>query len=344
MKHGGDLLSYAKNFNGKLIDFSSNINPLGYPEGIEEALIKSFGELTSYPDIKYRSLKKAVSNYLGCDGSEIVLGNGAIEIINNISIMFDRVIVVTPCFSEYIERPQIYGKQVLKLPLREDFSIDLELIKENIRAKDLIILGNPNNPTGRRIQRDLLLNIHELVRDNNAFLLLDEAFYEFCPKDYDSIALFRNSNNICVIRAATKFFALPGIRLGYGFAAREFVERYNLITMPWSINSFASAAGEIILKDYDYINKSKEYIKEQREKLLTELLKVDSIRPFETHANFILIKLLYGNEDEIFDFFIKRGIMIRKASTFQKLDKSFIRIAVKSLRDNEYLIKCLKEY
>jgi threonine-phosphate decarboxylase len=224
MRHGGDLLSYSKDFVGRLIDFSSNINPLGYPKGLEESLVSSFTDLMVYPDIKYRKLKKAVAQYLGCDEGEIILGNGAVEIINNLVMLFDRVIVFTPCFSEYIERPRILGKEVLKLPLKEDFSIDIDLIRENISAGDLVILGNPNNPTGRRIPKDLLMDIHELVRSNAAHLLLDEAFYEFCPLDYDSIELFRSSNNICVIRAATKFFALPGIRLGYGFLSSKLAE------------------------------------------------------------------------------------------------------------------------
>jgi threonine-phosphate decarboxylase len=285
-----------------------------------------------------------VSNYLQCGEAEVILGNGAVEIINNLSIMFNRVIVVTPCFIEYIERPEIHGKEVLKLPLRKDFSIDVELLKISIREKDLIILGNPNNPTGRRIQRDKLIEIHELVKANNAFLLLDEAFYEFCLWDYDSIELFRNSKNVCVLRAATKFFALPGIRLGYGFSSKEFIEKYNSISLPWSINSFANAAGEIIFKDIDYIRKSKDYINAQREILLGELQNIEDIVAFDSDANFILIKLLKGNEDEIFDFLIRRGIMIRKASSFLELDKSFIRIAIKASKDNKYFVKCLKEY
>lgn len=344
MIHGGDVLSYSNSFEGEIIDFSSNINPLGYPNGLKNVIIDGVDRLKEYPDIEYRDLRQAISKYLECDSSETILGNGAVDIINNFSILFDRIVVVTPCFSEYIERPMILGKSVVKLPLIEDFSINFAVLQKTIKSKDLIILGNPNNPTGKRIHKELLIEIHRLVVLKDAFLMLDEAFYEFCPFDYDSIKLFANSKNICVIRAATKFFALPGIRLGYGFTCKEMAKQYNSIVLPWSINCFAAQAGVIIFKDLEYIEKSKNYIKTQRAFLTIELRKLKVLRVFDTEANFILLKLHSGDEDEIFSFLIKKGIMIRKASSFVGLDKSFIRIAIKGFEDNKYIVKCFKEY
>lgn len=344
MKHGGDTISYSMKFDGELIDFSSNINPLGYPKIINTTVVEALKELTIYPDINYRALKEEISQYLGCSKGAIILGNGAVEIINNFSILFKRTVVFTPCFIEYVERPLVNGKEIVEIPLNEDFTIELEALKEKIRAGDLLILGNPNNPTGKRIPKELLQGIHSLVEEKNAFLLLDEAFYEFCEEDYDSIKLFRKSRNICVIRAATKFFALPGIRLGYGFVSQELVGKYNLIALPWNINSFANAVGKVIFKDYDYINSSKAYISLQRANMLAKLKFIKGIKVYETDSNFILLKLLKGNEDEVFEHLLSKGIMIRKASSFHGLDKSFIRVAIKSAKDNEYLLDCLGEY
>lgn len=344
MIHGGDILSYQDMFNGKIIDFSSNINPLGYPTGLKNMIIDNFDELVKYPDIQYRNLKKEISNYIGCQNNEVVVGNGAVDIINNFSMMFKRVVVVIPCFLEYIERPRMFGKEVIMLPLKKDFSIDSDLIRKTLRSGDLLILGNPNNPTGKRIGREVLLEIHGMVEEHNCFLLLDEAFYEFCQFDYDSIELFKNSKNICIIRASTKFFALPGIRLGYGFTCSEIVEKYNSIALPWNINAFADIAARTIFKDDRYIQKSKEYIACQRKFLICELEGIEIIKAYETHCNFILIKLLKGDEDEIFNFLLGKGILIRKASSFEGLDKSFIRIAVKSYEDNKYIVNCLRDY
>ncbi|KPU45401.1 threonine-phosphate decarboxylase [Oxobacter pfennigii] len=326
-----------------IIDFSSNINPLGPPAGLKEVLIKSYDELISYPDIKYRELRENISAYLGCHSDEVMTGNGALEIINNVSLLFKRVVVFTPCFIEYIKRPEILGREVVRLRLDNDFKIDLGELNKALKEGDLLILGNPNNPTAKRIPEDMLYKIQSITKERNAFLLLDEAFYEFCPFDYDSIKLFHNAQNVCIIRAATKFFALPGIRLGYAYAKGDFVKRYNEIESPWSVNSFANAAARNIFKDVRYIENTREYIKKEREFLLTELSGIDYLKVFDSQVNFILIKLLKYDEDILFDKFLKNGILIRKASSFEGLDKSYIRIAVKDHDSNKRIVNCFKE-
>lgn len=343
MIHGGDVITYSDRYPGKIIDFSSNINPLGPPECLKSILERSYEELVCYPDIKYRELKTNVSSYLGCNADQVILGNGALEIINNMCLLFNRIVVFIPCFVEYVKRPKILGKDLLKLPLKENFTIDLEGLKNNLKPGDLLILGNPNNPTGLRISKAKLEALYEIVTRKGAFLLLDEAFFEFCPKDYDSISLFRTSSNVCVIRAATKFFALPGIRLGYGFAPSNFVKKYNEVEIPWSVNSYANAAGRCIFRDKDYIEKTKKYINEERKYLLTGLSEIKWIKVYKTHANFILIKLLKYDEDFVFYEFIKQGILIRKASSFEGLDNTFLRVAVKDRKSNKKLIKLFQE-
>lgn len=346
MRHGGDLISYGGCYGGSTRDFSSNINPLGYPERLGKAILGGMENLKTYPDIKYRRLKSAVSSYLGCKQEEVVVGNGAVEILHCFSMLFSRVIVCTPCFSEYIEQPLILGKEVVKLSLNQNFGISMEALGETIQEGDLLILGNPNNPTGRRLKKKLLLEIHSLIVERNAFLLLDEAFWEFCTAEdgYDSIELLRSSRNVCIIRAATKFFALPGIRLGYAFTHEDMALKYDSIALPWSVNAFAEIAGTVILSDDDYIARSRRYMEQQRNLLLGELRSIKKLIAYDTDCNFILLKLLKGNENELFDFLIQRGIMIRKASGFDGLDSSFVRIAVKSEEDNRYLVKCMGEY
>jgi len=339
MIHGGDVLTYKDRYHGEIIDFSSNINPLGPPEGLKDVLSAAYHEVACYPDIKYRELKANVSLYLGCNESQVIVGNGALEIINNVCQLFERIVVFIPCFVEYIKRPIVLGKKVIKLPLKkDDFGIDLQLLEDNLKAKDLLILGNPNNPTGLRIAEPVLKAIYELVRRRGAFLLLDEAFFEFCHADYDSIKLFKDEADVCVVRAATKFFALPGLRLGYAFAPEDFIKKYSNIEMPWSVNSYANAAARCIFDDKSYIDRTRKYINQEREYLIKNLSKIKWIKVFKSHANFILIKLLKYDEDEVFDRFIKHGIMIRKASTIDGLDKSYIRVAVKDHEANQKLV------
>ncbi|MCG8500969.1 MAG: aminotransferase class I/II-fold pyridoxal phosphate-dependent enzyme [Firmicutes bacterium] len=344
MKHGGDILTYRHLYDGHIIDFSSNINPLGPPEGLKRVMMEGFDDITAYPDIRYRVLKGEVARYLGCKESEVMLGNGAVELIHNMVMMFDRAVVPVPCFSEYVERPEILGKEVMKVNLDHRFEIDDQALLPHIREGDLLILGNPNNPTGKRINRDKLLAIHETVKERGAFLLLDEAFYEFCSDDYDSIRLLYGSHHVCVIRAATKFFALPGLRLGYAYAPKAMVQKYNRIALPWHINTFADLAGRIIFKQEDYIAKTKAYMGTQRQYMLSALKAIDGIAVWDTDCNYILIKLLRANEEILFRFMIQKGILIRKASSFEGLDDRYVRIAIKDEKCNRYLVEWMKEW
>lgn len=344
MEHGGDLLTYENFYDGELIDFSSNINPLGTPKGLKEDIINNLQTLTTYPDIQYRKLKRSISKYLNCEASNILVGNGAVEIINNFVILAKKIIVCTPSFSEYEKRAIAHNKLVDTIPYKKDFTIDMEAIEETIHEDDLIILGNPNNPTGLRIPKEQLLKIYRLVKKAKAFLLLDEAFFEFSPEDYDSIELFKEYNfeSVGIIRAATKFFALPGIRLGYGCTSKEKMEAIQKIELPWSINSLADAAGQFILNDKEYIRKSKEYIEAERRFLLSELSMIEGIKPYTTHTNYILIKLLSWDEEYIFNSLLKKGIIIRKCSSFKDLDENHIRVAIKDRKNNLLLVQAFK--
>lgn len=345
MEHGGDLISYSDYYDGELVDFSSNINPLGPPKGLNEKLINAFSTLISYPDIQYRHLRKSISKYLKCNKENIIVGNGAVEIINNLIHLFERIIVFIPSFSEYEKRPEVFGKEVLKLDYLEDFSLDLKALEENMVEGDLLILGNPNNPTGLRIEKEELIKIYEIVRNKGGFLLLDEAFFEFCPEDYDSIEIFREEGfkKVGIIRAATKFFALPGIRLGYGCISKEMMEEYRKIELPWSVNALADCAGRYIFDDKDYIIESKKYIDNERKYLLEELSKIKGIKVDTTHTNYILIKLLNWDEEFVFHKFLKDGLVIRKCSSFDGLDESYIRVAIKDREKNLRLVKSFKK-
>lgn len=344
MEHGADLLTYKDEYDGELIDFSSNINPLGPPMGLREVLCESLDTLVAYPDIKYRKLKQSISKYLGCEKDNVLVGNGAVEIINNFIITSNRVIVSLPSFSEYGKRAIANGKEVVKIKYNEDFSIDINSLKEICKC-DLLVLGNPNNPTGLRIPKDELMRIYNIVRSKKGFLLLDEAFFEFCPADYDSIQLFKEFNyeNVGIIRAATKFFALPGIRLGYGCTSVEKCKEIQKIEQPWSVNALADAAGQFIFNDEEYIKESKRYIEEERNYLLHELSKIKGLIAYNTSTNYILIKLLGWEQEHIFKYFLKRGILIRKCSSFEGLKGDHIRIAIKDRKNNIKLLEIFRE-
>ncbi len=345
MIHGGDTLSFKDFYKGELVDFSSNINPLGLPEGLDEKLIEGFSSLTAYPDIHYRKLKKSLAEYLKCGIENILVGNGAVEIIDNFIMTASRVLIFRPAFAEYELRALVHKKEVEYISYNEDFEINLRDLEGKIKAGDLLILGNPNNPTGLRIGRETLLGLYRITRKVGAYLLLDEAFYEFCPEDYDSIEIFKDRayEGVGIIRAATKFFSLPGIRLGYACASIDKVDEIEKLELPWSVNSLGDIAGQFIFKDRDFIERSKAYIEEERNFLLEGLRKIRGIRVYKTHTNYILIRLENWDEDYVFKYFLSRGIVIRKCSSFSGLDGNHIRIAIKDREKNRKLLRIFQD-
>ncbi|GAK54398.1 L-threonine-O-3-phosphate decarboxylase, putative [Candidatus Moduliflexus flocculans] len=344
MKHGGDLLSYQHLYDGELLDFSSNINPFGYPKALDEAFRSGIHALTAYPDIRYRRLRRAISDYLACALNEVMVGNGSIDILDYFCRRGKRVIVCVPCFIEYSERAQVYQTPVVSVPLPDDFVISADLFAPMIAPNDVLMLGNPNNPTGRLIPQNELMRLQQIAEERGAMIVLDEAFVEFCDAGYDSIRLFRDKSNICVIRAATKFFGLPGVRLGYGWATPEIVRKFEQQALPWRINALADLAGQVIFRDTDYIERTKAYMRQERQFVFSELSQIPGMRVFPTDTNFLLIRLLTTTEQTIFDWCIRRGLVIRKASTFEGLDERFIRVAIKDHVSNLRLIQAFNDW
>lgn len=347
MRHGGDLITYRDLYGGEFIDFSSNINPLGVPNGLKDIIYNKIDELTFYPDIKYRKLKKKIAVYLGCKDENVVVGNGAVEIIDDtIMALGKKVITTTPAFSEYSLRGQVHNKRVIEVKYNKDFTVNTNALIKHLEEGDLIILGNPNNPTGLRVEPNKLDMLYKEVVKKDAYLLLDEAFFEFAPKDYDSINLFKKSKykNIIILRAATKFFGMPGIRLGYACTSKDIAEKINKIKLPWSINTIAEIAGNYIFDNKDYIEKSIDLIFEERKFMMDELKKISWIKAYNTDTNYILIQLLKSNEKEIFNFFARNGILVRKCSSFKELGNRYIRVAIKDRKNNKKLIEVFNKF
>lgn len=346
MKHGGDTYTYSKLYQENLIDFSSNINPLGYPKGLEFEWIKDFKNARVYPDIKYKALRESIGDYLACSSDEVVVGNGSMEIIDAVICNYSTVQFFIPSFGEYEERAKIRNKNIISIAMDESMTIDFDILEESLKEESLLIVGNPNNPTGLRLAKDKLLKLYQIIRDKKGLLVLDEAFYEFCSQDYDSIELFKpyEYENILIIRAATKFFGLPGIRLGYACGNKKLAETIRNQLNPWSINCFAEIAGNYIFKDLEYIEKSKEYIANERDYLLKELGSIQGLFVYPSHANFILIKLLDKTEDQALQHFLAHGILLRTCDSFSGLEGAHVRVAIRSHEENSQLIQVFKDF
>ena len=343
MKHGGDLLSYQHLYDGELLDFSSNINPFGYPKILDEALAQGASALTAYPDRLYRRLRRAIADYLDCAPDEVLLGNGSVDILDFFCREAVRVVICAPCFTEYRERAELADTPVVSLTLPPDFIVSAELFEGQLSAGDIVLLGHPNNPTGRMIPKAARLKLQQLTLECGAILVLDEAFIEFCETDDDSIQLFRDAPNVCVIRAATKFFGLPGLRLGYAWAHPRIARAHERVALPWRINALADCAGQVIFHDAEYIQRAKAFMAQERRFLAAALSNMPAIQVYPTDANFLLFRLLTMTENSLFEALARRGFVIRKASTFDGLDEHYVRIAIKDHASNQRLLAALQE-
>ena len=334
--HGADINSAAELYGleaDKIIDFSSNINSF-IVDSMDKIVAAGVGSLQKYPDIKYRRLRKNISEYLGVDDSQVIPGNGATEIIyllmRNLS---GRLAIINPTFSEYRKGAEIAGLSVVDFVMdwKKDFKLDLDEIYRRKDEFDSIFICNPNNPDGSVREIKKLL---EFAEKEGKLLIVDETFIEFADseKDRSLVNMVEKSKNLFIIRAVTKFFGIPGIRLGYGISSnRELLQKMYDEKEPWTINSFADSASDFIFKEEEYIRKSKEYFSKERVCMINEINKIDGIKAFNSDANFILVRFENRNVLDVKENLLKRaGLLIRDASNFIGLDSSFARVAIKN--------------
>ncbi len=346
--HGANVEDMCRKYNKdskNIIDFSSNINPY-LIDNLEEYIVEGLKECAKYPDIDYTNLKNNIANYLNTKSSYIIPGNGATEIIYLLmKSIKGRLAILNPTFSEYERGAKLNGLDIVNLYLDKDndFEINIKHIEENIDKFDSLFICNPSNPVGRVYEISRLL---ELLTKHNKLLIIDETFMEFVG-DEEKFSLINNvetNSNIFIIKAITKFFGIPGVRLGYGVSSnKEVINRMYEFKEPWTINTFAEILSNYIFKERKYIEDSKLYFMNERKYMVNELNKIKNIKVYKTDTNFILIKLVNKDARELREeIFIKGNILIRDASNFKNLDNSYIRIAIKSHKENLKILDQLK--
>ncbi|WFD09909.1 pyridoxal phosphate-dependent aminotransferase [Tepidibacter hydrothermalis] len=344
--HGADVNQMISKYNKSenILDFSSNINPYT-PKNIEEYVLEGLKNSIKYPDIEYLNLRGNISSYLNLNYEYIVPGNGASEIIYMIMKVLDgRLGILNPTFSEYERAAIINNLKVVDLYLDEGFKVDIKYIEQNIDKFDFLFVCNPNNPSGN-VQN--LVELLDLLKTHEKIMIVDETFMEFVQDSYkySLVEYVDKYSNLFIIKAVTKFFGLPGVRLGYGITSNEKII-YDMwkIKEPWTVNSFAENICKYIFKDINYIRNTKDYLKKEISYMLKELNKIDSIECFNTDTNFILLKLKKHDSNYVKEkLFINKDILVRDASNFKGLDKKYIRVAVKKREENQKLITALKE-
>lgn len=335
--HGANIFKYSK--SGDLLDFSSNINPYGPTERVKNNIREHLDLIARYPDVSYGKLFDVLEKYLGVDKTHISLGNGAMEVIDAAISLYENIVIFEPAFMEYEIRARVQKKNIKKINLDSSFKPnvhDLDFDLENT----LVIITSPHNPSGVSLSKKEFDAIYEKVSNNGGTILMDEAFHEFSSVDYDLAKEISKYKNLFVVRAATKFFSLPGLRLGY--LVSNFKNDIDNHIPTWSVSSLVENLGEDLLLDEEFIISSKAKLAKSRDKLFLELNKIDGIHPIPSDANYILIKTDFDNE-MLFQNLLKKGILVRMCDNYANLGHQYIRVAVKKDEDNEKLLKALKE-
>ena len=328
------------------LDFSANINPLG-PSG--EALAAGaealYGEAGRYPDLHYSKLRAALGDYLGVPSGTILPTNGGAEALFLAAraaaegAVGRKAVVLEPTFSEYAAAARAAGFEVARVVARRPetgFRFDLAALDdalEDLRDVGLVFLCNPNNPTGDAVQRREVLRLVQRTREAGAVLVVDEAFTDFAP--HLSVAP-EVEKGLCVARSFTKFFAIPGLRLGC-LVTKE-PERVRAFQPSWPVNAVAAAVGIAAAGDEAYAEASLAEVKRRRGELFTALGELPGITPYPGAANFLLVQGPQGLAEEL----ARRGVLVRGCEPFRGLGPGFFRVAVRGVGENERLVRELR--
>jgi threonine-phosphate decarboxylase len=353
-EHGGNIYEIERHHKinkNEIIDFSSNINPLGVSALVKKEIIDNLDCITRYPDPDYFELKTSMSAYYNIDFERLIPGNGGTELIFLCARVLKprNVLIISPTFMEYEIAFSGNGSKInyFRLEERDDFRLDSVKLKHELRKKyDLLVVCNPNNPTGNFIGLEEIEDIVNSCKANNTDVLIDESFIDFIRDSgrLSSVNFINNYPNILILKSLTKYFAIPGLRLGFLVVSDKALwKKLDRSREPWTINALSEIAGINIFKDTEYIEKSRKYITGEKQYLLDNINANSRLKVFESSVNFLLIKLLNNlTADALSRRLINDKILIRNASNFRFLNNKFFRVAVKKREENSYLIRMLE--
>lgn len=354
--HGSDLEKVERIYGiqrEEIRPFASNVNPLGLSPVLRHALQEHMDVLTEYPDREYTDLRKAIGAYTGADESHILPGNGTTELIVTFiqTIKPKKTLVIEPTYSEYKRDLKAVKSEVTDYVLQADDNFRLnpaKLCEQIDAATDLVILCNPNNPTSTCISISQIEDIVKKCKEVSAFLLVDETYVEFVRdvSVVSAIPLVKKYNNLIVLRGVSKFFAAPGLRLGYACLSNDKLLRYlRKHSKPWSISSLAAYAGTVIFTDQDYIQETRTLIQQEQNLICSALRTRKTIQLFEPATNFLLLRILKDGvtSSDVFEHCIRQGLMIRDCSNFIGLGSDYIRFCFLKPEDDDRLVNTLLE-
>ncbi|RJQ15047.1 MAG: threonine-phosphate decarboxylase [Nitrospiraceae bacterium] len=380
-EHGGNIYQIAEEMGlsaNTLIDFSASINPLGVSKRVKDVINRELNALINYPDPDAKTLRMKLAEYHGIAPETIICGNGSTELIYLIprSLKPETALIPAPTFSEYERACKTSNKlKVTSYKLKKENNFRtvpeefISAIKENVNSKfkiqnsnqnpslvtchlslvtgrHMAFLCNPNNPTGHLLKKGDVLGIAEAARDMQCVLVVDEAFIDFRPEE-SVIDHVQDNPYLIVLRSMTKFYALTGLRIGYGVFHPDLISRIIYFKEPWTVNNLAQKAAITALEDNEYARQTFELMAKEKEFMERGFRKM-GVRFYPSAANYYLLKIppspmVREGEGGVVPMFREKGILVRDCSNFAGLGASYVRVAVKSRKHNKMLLKELNE-
>lgn len=343
LEHGGNLHKLAE-MSGRavedIIDFSANINPLGPPESLRSVISRAIERLPHYPDPAASGLVAALSAEFAVPAERLVLGNGSTEIIYALprALGRPRVVLPVPSYADYDKAARLAGLEVEPFILQEenDFAVDWQALEDRLQGNEIVVCGQPNNPTG--IISDPA-GLQDLVSNHpDTIFVIDESFADFVS-DYQSVGRIDGPDNLIMVRSLTKFYAMAGLRLGFAVLPAALADSVRSYILPWSVNTLAQAVGTACLADREYGRRTREFVAARRRELHDRLVEIPGLKVFPGAANYLLVKLANCELDaaQLAEKLLDRGIAIRVCDNFIGLDRHFFRLAVRTKEENNRL-------
>ena len=354
-QHGGNIYKASEKHGiavHDILDYSANINPLGMPDKLRDIFISNIKDVENYPDPECIGLRRAIASYVDVSTDNIIVGNGASEIISMLFAVLSpkRALIPAPTFSEY---QRVAANSMCEVDLhilkeQDNFKLDVvELAAKLTYDLDAVFLCNPNNPTSTLISRadiDVLLKEAE---GKGITVIIDETFIELTDGgNRNSVAdLLKTYDNLFIIRAFTKIFAIPGVRLGYGLGSSKVINKMWDSKIPWSVNTFACLVAKFLPQAYEYLQRTQEWLVNEKKYFYTQLCSIDNLYVFKPETNFVLIKINHPflTSGMLRDRMLSKGILVRDASNFMFLNNKFIRAAIKDRKSNNRFLEVISD-
>lgn len=349
--HGGNVYD-EKPADGEWLDFSANINPLGMPGQVRKTIAEHIDGLVHYPDPEARELKQALAQHYGLSAENLVLGNGAAELFYLFmqTVRPGKVLIPVPSFSEYERAAMASGAGIVYFRLEHDksFRPDIEAlaVQAGQELTDAIILGNPNNPTGCLLPSTDILKLLELTEGPKApWIMVDESFMDFREDAgrYSVRSWLVKEPRLFLVQSMTKFYALPGLRLGYGAGSSALIRRLEQGKDVWNVNLLAQKAGAEAVRAEEYARRSRAFILKEGRWLAEQLASHTEWQITAPTVNFLFLRLPEPCGPELVKTLREQGVLVRDCSNYPGLDRHYLRVAVRSHEENEELLRILQE-